>query len=145
VARLTDVRIAMAQAVSPLLDGYSYAWMPDNLPVGPNGSACVVIDPGDTVIERITMDDVYQFRLRLRLTVGGASDQERQRRLDELITPGGPLSAWTALETEGAMIGVADGLIVERASAYGVPVTDTEGLRLLVAELECLIVVGGLV
>lgn len=145
MARVTDIRVAMAEAVKPLVGDYAWAYMPDNLPVGPNGSAVVVIDPGDTLIERLTMDDAYHVRLRLRLTVGGASDQERQRRLDDLITPGGAGSAWTALETEGAMIGVADYLVVERATGYGVPATDTEGVRLLVAELECLIAVGGLV
>lgn len=144
MARLTEIRVAMAEVVKPLVDKYAFAYMPDLLAVGPQGAAFVVIDPGDTLIERLTLAEGYQYLLRLRLVVGGASDEERQKRLDELVSPDGEGSAWAALEADGAMDGLADYLLVLKASNYGEMAGGVDGQRLLAAELECRVVVGGL-
>ena len=118
-ARLTSIRQRVASLGAPMVGGRAYAYMPDQLAVGPEGALVIVIDPGDTVIERMTLAETYRYRMAVRVIVGAASDEEAQRQLDDRISPDGTRSVWTAIEADGGMDGIADFLLVMGAENYG--------------------------
>jgi hypothetical protein len=118
-APLAQIRRRVAELAAPMVGGRSYAYMPDQVAVGPDGALVVVIDPEDTVIEPATLAGTYTYRLRARVIVGSVGDESGQRQLDEKISPDQPGSVWDALETPGGMAGVADYLLVLGAESYG--------------------------
>jgi hypothetical protein len=118
VGTLTDIRRAIAAAIAPAVGGRVYASMLDQLPIGPP-IAVVVIDPGDAVIERLDFPGAVRYSLRVRVIVGGQSDESRQEQLDALISPGNPVSVWSLLETPSALAGVADSCTVTQVTGYG--------------------------
>lgn len=138
-----DIRKALAQAGSTIVGGHAYAYMPDSVSVGPNGALVCVIDAGDTVIERVTPPEgianlfTCDYRVRVRIYAGRADDRGAQEHLDELISPDTARSVWAAIEADTTLGGLADYVVVESASGYGVP--DGDPPTALVAELICLV------
>lgn len=137
MAGLESVRERLAEAAAPLVGGRAFAYMPDQIPVGPDGVFVVVIDPGERVIARLTFARTLEYRLRGRVMVPLLSPEQAQRLLDARISRNGAASVWTAIESIAA-----DGEIeyaeVLGVSGYG---ESSQGeARFLGAELEIMVV-----
>lgn len=138
MAGLTRVRQALATAADVVMPGWTWAYAPDLAPpnLGPAGALIVVVDPTDTVIERATFDRSFRYRVRCRVMVGGASDRERQERLDALVSPDGPASLWAALDSI-ASDGEIDYVQVLMVTNYGQLDGQADGVVVLAADLVC--------
>ena len=136
MAGLTTIRRAIATAATVALGEWTWAYAPDMAPpnIGPRGALIVLVDPTDTVIERATFARTFRYRLRARVIVGGASERERQERLDALVSPDGPESLWPAIDaipTDGEI----DYVQVLSVTNYGQLDGQPDGVVTLAADL----------
>lgn len=145
MAGLTRVRQMIAEAAGTVLPDWTWAYAPDLAPpnLGPGGALIVIVDPTDTVVERGTFARTYRYRVRCRVLVGGASDRERQERLDTLVSPDGPDSLWTALESTPGD-GELDVVQVLMVTNYGQLDGQPDGVIVLAADMICDVMVSHL-
>lgn len=120
MADLAFIRTRLAVNAATIAGLETYAYMPDQVAVGPAGALIIGVDPGDVVAE---YDQTYAgsvlIRLRGRLYLAAVADQEAQARLDEYLSDTGTRSLKSALESDRRLAGAADNVIVRAASGYG--------------------------
>jgi hypothetical protein len=140
MATLTQVRLAMAEALKPL--GCQVSGYPLSNPSPP----CVqVLGPSFEYDRSVgpPARRLQEWQFRLTVLVSVTNDIASAQLMDEFVSPTGSKSVKAALERDSTLGGVVSDLRVERGQANQVATLQTTGGQVLVGELQVTVYARG--